>query len=362
MPQLVSEMTGIDCRGAAPSAETIRHAADLLRAGRLVGMPTETVYGLAADALNADAVARIFSAKGRPADHPLIVHLPDSEHMLRWARAIPKEAVALAKAFWPGPLTMILKREAHVPDVVTGGQDTVGLRVPNHPVALALLRALDSGIAAPSANRFGRISPTTAEHVCEELGDKVALVLDGGPCEVGIESTIIDLSGDAPMILRPGAISADDIAAVIGRRPAVRSPHASALAAEQGGEPERPRVSGSLAAHYAPRTPLQLFPAARLIEEAGALAGEGSRVAVLARDCANPRDARLTWRQAPADVPGYAHDLYANLRDLDACGADFILVEALPATPAWQAVTDRLGRAAVGSGGAEPTPGDCDET
>lgn len=355
-------MTGTESGIVAPSDVAVRRAAELLRAGLLVGMPTETVYGLAADALNADAVAAIFSAKGRPADHPLIVHLPDSEHLTRWARAIPKEAIALAKAFWPGPLTMILKREEHVPEAVTGGQDTVGLRVPAHPVALALLRALDSGIAAPSANRFGRISPTTAAHVREELGDKVALVLDGGPCEVGIESTIIDLSGDAPMILRPGAISADDIAAVIGRRPLVRAPHAAERSPDEAADPALPRVSGSLAAHYAPRTPLQLFPAARLVEEAATLAGEGSRIAVLARDCANPHDARLTWRNAPADAAGYAHDLYANLRDLDACGADFILVEALPEAPAWQAIADRLGRAAVGSGSEADLPDERDET
>ncbi|NMG45150.1 threonylcarbamoyl-AMP synthase [Aromatoleum toluvorans] len=342
------------------AADEIRRAADLLRAGELVGMPTETVYGLAADALNVEAVGKIFSAKGRPADHPLIVHLPDATHLARWARAIPKDALALARAFWPGPLTLILKREDGVPDAVTGGQDTVGLRVPDHPVALALLRAFDSGIAAPSANRFGRISPTTAAHVREELGDKVALVLDGGPCQVGIESTILDLSRDTPVILRPGAISADDIARVIGRRPEMRKPHAEEGAAPA--EPDQPRVSGSLAAHYAPRTPLQLIPAARLAEEAATLAGEGSRVAVLARTCADPKDARLTWCNAPSDPAGYAHGLYANLRDLDACGADFIVVEGLPETPDWQAITDRLGRAAVGSGdGEDPLP-ERDET
>ncbi|WP_407278240.1 L-threonylcarbamoyladenylate synthase [Aromatoleum evansii] len=343
-----------------PDECEIRRAAELLRAGELVGMPTETVYGLAADALNVDAVARIFSAKGRPADHPLIVHLPDAAHLVRWARAIPKEAIALANAFWPGPMTLILKREEGVPDAVTGGQDTVGLRVPDHPVALALLRAFDSGIAAPSANRFGRISPTTAAHVREELGDKVALVLDGGPCQVGIESTILDLSRGTPVILRPGAISADDIARVIGRRPATRTAHAEEGAA--AAEPDQPRVSGSLAAHYAPRTPLQLIPVSRLIEEAATLAGEGSRVAVLARTCPDPRDARLTWRNAPAEPAGFAHDLYANLRELDACGADFIVVEALPETPDWQAIADRLGRAAVGSGDGEAVLDLHDET
>ena len=170
-----------------PTLVAIRQAAALLRAGDIVGMPTETVYGLAADALNPEAVSRIFAAKGRPADHPLIVHLPSAEHLPRWAAHIPKDAIALARAFWPGPLTLILKRTSEVPDEVTGGQDTVGLRVPSHPIALALLQVFDSGIAAPSANRFGRISPTTAAHVHEELGERVAMILDGGSCAVGIE-------------------------------------------------------------------------------------------------------------------------------------------------------------------------------
>lgn len=338
-------------------AQQIARAVELLRGGELVGMPTETVYGLAADALNVAAVNRIFAAKGRPADHPLIVHLPDAEHMSRWARAIPKEAIALARAFWPGPLTLILKREDGVPDAVTGGQDTVGLRVPDHPVALALLRAFDSGIAAPSANRFGRISPTTAAHVADELGDRVALILDGGACQVGIESTILDLSRDVPAILRPGAISAADIARVIGRRPQVRyvTEETSGDEEDKVAPDDRPRVSGSLAAHYAPRTPLQLAPTSHLAEVAATLAGEGSRVAVLAHGCADPHDARLLWRAAPADPVGYAHELYANLRDLDASGADFIVVEALPDRIEWQPLRDRLGRAAIGSGEADET-------
>jgi L-threonylcarbamoyladenylate synthase len=329
----------------SPTPAVIRRAAELLRAGELVGLPTETVYGLGADALNPEAVRKIFAAKGRPADHPLIVHLPSAEHLPRWASAIPKEAIALARAFWPGPLTLILKRESGVPDEVTGGQGTVGLRVPAHPVALALLQAFDSGVAAPSANRFGRISPTTAAHVRDELGDKVAMVLDGGPCAVGIESTIIDFSRATPEILRPGAITADDIARVMGRRPRVRGEAEPATAAA-----EAPRVSGALAAHYAPRTALRLLPAGRLGEEAAALAGEGSRVAVLARSVADPHDARLMWKTASADPAGFARELYATLRELDGLGADFILVEALPASAAWSALADRLGRAAVGSG------------
>ena len=340
-----------------PTLVAIRAAAALLRAGDIVGMPTETVYGLAADALNPEAVNRIFGAKGRPADHPLIVHLPSAEHLPRWAAGIPKDAIALARAFWPGPLTLILKRSVDVPDEVTGGQDTVGLRVPSHPIALALLQVFDSGIAAPSANRFGRISPTTAAHVHEELGDRVAMILDGGPCAVGIESTILDFSRDVPEILRPGAITAEDIARIIGRRPRVRgeaepSCVAGEAATHAATTAPAPRVSGALAAHYAPRTPLRLVNAAQLADHAAVLAGEGSRVAVLAHGVPNPDDSRLIWQAMPADPAAYAQELYASLRALDALNADFILIEALPAGPAWRALADRLGRAAVGSGAA----------
>jgi len=324
----------------------IQQAAERLRAGELVAFPTETVYGLGADALNPEAAAKIFAAKGRPADHPLIVHLPDAAQLPIWASSIPKEAIALAREFWPGPLTLILKRSDEVPDIVTGGQDTVGLRVPGHPVALELLRAFGSGVAAPSANRFGRISPTTAAHVREELGERVSMVLDGGPCEVGIESTILDLSRDTPMILRPGAITADDIAAVIGRQPRQRHVAAQADAAA-------PRVSGSLAAHYAPRTPLEVLPIDELV--AALQHGPSDNTVVLARR-PQPVDARCRlWREAPADAAGFAHDLYAALRDLDHLGAGCILVEAPETTPPWQAVADRLGRAAVGSGEDDET-------
>ena len=325
----------------------IQRAVQLLRQGELVALPTETVYGLGADALNPDAVAKIFAAKGRPSDHPLIVHLADASQIMTWAREVPKDAIALARAFWPGPLTLILKRDESVPDLVTGGQDTVGLRVPNHPVALELLRAFGSGVAAPSANRFGRISPTTAEHVRQELGERVALILDGGACAVGLESTIVDLSRGVPVILRPGAIGADDIARVLGRRPRLRSEVEAGNAAEQGATP---RVSGALAAHYAPRTPLELVATDAL----AAQARPGD--AVLAR-CAAPASLAegVAWAQAPADPAGYGHDLYARLRSLDASGAARILVEAPPAAPEWAAVADRLGRAAVGSGEDDET-------
>ncbi|MDD3355148.1 L-threonylcarbamoyladenylate synthase, partial [Zoogloea sp.] len=304
--------------------DDIEQAVGLLRQGALVALPTETVYGLGADALNPAAVAKIFSAKGRPSDHPLIVHLADAAQLIDWAREIPREAIALARAFWPGPLTLILKKEEGVPDLVTGGQDTVGLRVPNHPVALALLRAFGGGIAAPSANRFGRISPTTAEHVRQELGDRVALILEGGACQVGLESTILDLSRGVPVILRPGAIGVEDIARVIGRRPRLRGEVSSDR------PDDAPRVSGALAAHYAPRTPLMLLPyeaiASRL--EVGD--------AVLARCPAPPHlPDGVLWEQAPADPAGYGHDLYARLRSLDASSARRILVEAPAAGAEW---------------------------
>ncbi|GEC96146.1 threonylcarbamoyl-AMP synthase [Zoogloea ramigera] len=325
----------------------IQRAVQLLRQGELVALPTETVYGLGADALNPDAVAKIFAAKGRPSDHPLIVHLADASQIMTWAREVPKDAIALARAFWPGPLTLILKRDESVPDLVTGGQDTVGLRVPNHPVALELLRAFGSGVAAPSANRFGRISPTTAAHVRQELGERVALILDGGACAVGLESTIVDLSRGVPFILRPGAIGADDIARVLGRRPRLRGEVEAGNAAEEGATP---RVSGALAAHYAPRTPLELVATDAL----AAQARPGD--AVLAR-CAAPASLAegVAWAQAPADPAGYGHDLYAQLRRLDESGAARILVEAPPASPDWAAVADRLGRAAVGSGEDDET-------
>ena len=330
----------------APEGQLTRAVA-ALRAGELVAFPTETVYGLGADARNPQAVAKIFAAKGRPADHPLIVHLASAAALGAWTRELPPAAEKLAAAFWPGPLTMILKRAAGVPDAVTGGQDTVGLRVPDHPLALELLAefagARHGGLAAPSANRFGRISPTTAEHVRAELGAALAMVLDGGPCAVGIESTIIDLSRGAPALLRPGAISAAQLAQVLGREVA------EVAAAGQ----DRPRVPGSLAAHYAPATPLQLVAGEALVEAAAQAQARGLRVAVLARRATAELSEALLWEQAPLDLAGYAHDLYASLRRLDAAGCDLILVEAVPS--AWKAVADRLSRAAQGARADEET-------
>jgi len=323
---------------AAASAGDLAQAVDRLRRGELVALPTETVYGLGADATNPQAVARIFAAKGRPADHPLIVHLAPEASLDDWAVDIPEAARNLAKAFWPGPLTMILKKSPSVSAIVTGGQDSVGLRCPSHPVAQRLLREFakvgSGAVAAPSANKFGHVSPTTAQHVRDEFGPDL-LVLDGGACEVGLESTIVDLTRGAPVLLRPGRISREDIAAVLGVAPRDRDAAA-------------PRASGTLAAHYAPRTPLALVEPAQVEARVRAAAAEGKRVAVLALGRA-PAPLAAFGRAAPADAKGYGHDLYANLRALDANRADLIVVEAPPADSAWEAVRDRLARAAAGT-------------
>jgi L-threonylcarbamoyladenylate synthase len=320
------------------SAE-IERAVELLRAGELVAFPTETVYGLGADASNPVAVKKIFAAKGRPSDHPLIVHLPGVEHLDRWAREIPEKAYALAKAFWPGPLTLILKRQPTVSDAVTGGQDTVGLRVPGHPLALELLHAFGGGLAAPSANRFGHVSPTTAQHVRDELGDSVALVLDGGPCQVGIESTIVDLTGEQTSILRPGMVSAYDLGRVLGRLPGT-------------GNENAPRVSGSLEAHYAPRTPLALLQPDVVIFAVRESLAANERIGVIAPMACPLSDERIVWRQIAGEAAGFAHDIYALLRELDGLGCARIVVQKPPQNENWRAVNDRLQRAAAGSGAA----------
>lgn len=314
----------------------IADAVAILRRGGLVAFPTETVYGLGADARNADAVRRIYAAKGRPAAHPLIVHLADAAQLADWSADVTPLAVKLAARFWPGPLTLILRRAAGVGDAVTGGQDTVGLRVPSHPLAQALLKAFGGGIAAPSANRFGRVSTTTARHVADELGDRVDYVLDGGASDIGIESTIIDARGDAPVLMRPGHVSASEVAAACGV--GVQAPRADA-----------PRVPGALAAHYAPATTLLLLEGDLLLELAAALTRQGKRCAVLAMQARQPLLDGLTWIAAPAEAAAYAHDLYANLRTLDAAGCDAILVEQPPQQGAWAAVNDRLLRAAAGA-------------
>jgi L-threonylcarbamoyladenylate synthase len=297
----------------------------------LVAFPTETVYGLGADASNPAAVGRIYEVKGRPAGHPLIVHIGDIGQLDRWARDIPKAATKLAERFWPGPLTLVLRRAPGVADQLTGGQDTIGLRIPGHPIALQLLREFGGGIAAPSANRFGRISPTTAEHVRGDLGSEVDLVLDGGTCEIGIESTIVDLSRGRPVMLRPGRIDAGDIAATLG------------VALEER-DSDAPRAPGTLAAHYAPRQPLRLIESDQW--ERGVRDTSHGR-AVLSFRSPPEGDMSTMWIEASILPQQYGHDLYANLRTLDLSGCDRILVEEPPDTREWAAIRDRLGRASL---------------
>ena len=324
---------------APPTPATIRAAAAVLKRGGLVAFPTETVYGLGADASNPAAVARIYAVKGRPANHPVIVHIGDIAQLSHWAREVPESARQLAARFWPGPLTLLLKRAQGVGDYLTGGQDTIGLRIPGHPVALELLRAFGVdddgrrliGVAAPSANKFGRISPTSAEHVRNDLGGEVDLVLDGGDCEVGIESTILDLSRGRPVLLRPGRISAEEIAAVIGVTPERRDAQA-------------PRAPGALESHYAPRQPLRLVAPEDWDKTLGSEARK--RRSVLAFGAQPAGDASLLWIAASPQPVHYAHDLYANLRTLDGSGSELILVETPPEGGEWNGVNDRLKRAA----------------
>ena len=317
--------------GSAPAE--LAQAAGVLRCGGLVAFPTETVYGLGADAANEKAVTRIFAAKGRPADHPLIVHLAQAEDIARWARDIPDSAWRVAERFWPGPLTLILKRAAGVSDAVTGGQDTVGLRIPDHPVALDLLKAFGGGIAAPSANRFGRVSPTSAAHVLAELGDAVDCVIDGGSCAVGLESTILDLSGKHPRLLRPGAVTPAVLAETLGELP-------TRLAT--GG----PRVPGRLPSHYAPDTPLELVATAAIDSTVRTIVAQGKLVAVLSVHPPVTGDALCRWAVMPADPKEYGRVLYSRLRDADAWRCRSIVIELPPAASEWEAVRDRLRRAA----------------
>ncbi|MDP3841784.1 MAG: L-threonylcarbamoyladenylate synthase [Oxalobacteraceae bacterium] len=327
----------------------IGQAARILESGGLVAFPTETVYGLGADAENPAAVAAIYAAKGRPANHPVIVHVAPGADIGYWAAAIPPQAQALMQAFWPGPLTLILKRAPHIPDAVSGGQDSIGLRCPSHPVAQALLREFKGGkggLAAPSANKFGHVSPTTAQHVRDEFDDEfgnnalIGAILEGGQSAVGIESTILDLSRldtHGPVLLRPGHISAAQIAAVIGVIP--RLPDQSA-----------PRASGTLAAHYAPRTCVALVGSAQLETTMQQLHRAGRRFALI-RHAAAPDTLSIGQCELPADPEGYAYGLYAALRAMDAIGADLILIESPPTDPAWQGINDRLRRAAHDSAG-----------
>jgi L-threonylcarbamoyladenylate synthase len=327
----ISGMLHLTVDPHSPDPAAIARAAETIRAGGLVAFPTETVYGLGADALDATAVARIFAAKGRPSYNPLIVHVaaPAAARalVLRW----PDAAARLAEAFWPGPLTLVLPKRPEVPDGVTAGLGSVAVRVPAHPVALALLVAAGRPIAAPSANRFTELSPTSAEHVIKALGDRVDVVLDGGPATVGIESTVLDLTGDRPVLLRPGMLSRERLVAVVG---AVDLPDGEA----SGTEPRR--SPGMVERHYAPRSTLIPYDAG---DVPPALPGD-TVVGALLLDAAPPAGVAHPLR-LPADPDGYARGLYAALHRLDDLGCAIVVVERVPPGPEWDGVRDRLERA-----------------
>ena len=325
--------------------ESIAAAARAVRSGALLGLPTETVYGLAADASSDAAVAQIFAAKGRPSDHPLIVHVADAQGIAHFAREVPGFAQKLVDAFWPGPLTLILPRLPDVATAATGGQDSVGLRCPAHPVAHALLQACAApdphlapvwGVAAPSANRFGRVSPTTAQHVQDELGADL-LVLDGGPCGVGIESTIVDCTRGVPVLLRPGAITRAQVQAACGIAPLSKEELPA----------QTPRASGTLEAHYAPNAKVRLMDAKALQTGLDLLGAEAAHIAVYARAVLRTASSRLVMRRMPDDASAAAQQLFAALRAFDDQGVKLIWIETPPATPEWEGVRDRLQRAAA---------------
>jgi len=326
--------------GTDPQA--IEDAARCIQRGALVGFPTETVYGLGADASSDAAVAGIFAAKGRPANHPLIVHVADAAQVSDYASSVPPFAERLMRAFWPGPLTVILPRREGVAAAAAGGQDSIGLRCPSHPVALAFLKAcLDlgvSGVAGPSANRFGRVSPTTAQHVAGEFGDAL-LVLDGGPCAVGIESSIVDCTRRQPVLLRPGVLTRAELEAACGE------PVLDRDAVQAGGS--APRASGTLEAHYAPDAKVRLMDAGAMQTALDLLGAEAAHIAVYARSVLRIPSAKVLYRRMPDDAAATAQQLFAVLRDFDAQGAQLIWVETPPDAPEWDGVRDRLGRAAA---------------
>ncbi len=321
-------------------SHAVTEAAQALARGELIGLPTETVYGLAADALNPKAVAAIFSAKGRPADHPLIVHVSDAAQVAVFASSVPVFAKKLMAAFWPGPLTLILPRMAGVAETAAGGHATVALRCPSHPMARALLQAAHNlgvkGVAAPSANLFGRVSPTTAAHVREAF--PALLVLDGGPCDVGIESTIVDCSRESPVLLRPGMLSQSQLSAACGEQVLTASPHLADT------KPELSTAApGTLASHYAPRARVRLMSAEQM---ASRLPTTGQSLAVWVRSGLTV-PLGVNCVAMPSDAAACAHDLFAQLRAMDALGVQEIWVETPPLSEAWDGVRDRLQRAST---------------
>jgi len=309
-------------------------AVQALRDGDVVAFPTETVYGLGANAQHASALQKIYALKGRPTTHPLIVHLDSARFLHRWAREVPAAAQRLAERFWPGPLTLVLPKADGVLDLITGGQDSIALRVPAHPMAQQLLTAFGGGIAAPSANRYGHVSATRAEHVREEFGAAVRVLLDGGECKLGLESTIVSCLDGSVRLLRPGAVTLSQLRATVG------DVHAAAAA-------DSPRTPGSTRAHYAPATPLRLVAEGQFEPQVAQLAAAGQRIGVLAQRPPLGSYPHVTWINGGSRPEAYGHDLYTHLRTLDHAGASWLLVQEVPRDERWDAIRDRLTRAAA---------------
>jgi L-threonylcarbamoyladenylate synthase len=320
----------------AINPEAIAEAARCIRAGELVAFPTETVYGLGADASSDAAVAKIFEAKGRPADHPLIVHVADAGQVASYASSVPPFAARLMQAFWPGPLTVILPRKQGVATAAAGGQNSIGLRCPAHPVALAFLKASATGVAGPSANRFGRVSPTTAAHVREEFGENL-LILDGGPCEVGIESSIVDCTRGRPVLLRPGVLTRAQLEAACG----------APVTPQEELDDVAPRASGTLESHYAPNAKVRLMDAAAIQTALDMLGTDAANIAIYARSIVRIKSEKVIYRRMPDDALATAQQLFAVLRDFDTKGVKLIWIENLPDAAEWDGVRDRLARAAA---------------
>ena len=316
---------------------TIEQAAAHIRAGELVAFPTETVYGLGADASSDTAVAKIFAAKGRPSDHPLIVHIASSKQVGDYASNVPPFAERLMKAFWPGPLTIILPRKPGVAAAAAGGQNSIGLRCPAHPLALEFLKACNTGVAGPSANKFGRVSPTTAQHVAHEFGDAL-MVLDGGPCTVGIESSIVDCTRSVPVLLRPGVLTREQLGAACGQ---------PVLSAEEAADDQAPRAPGTLESHYAPNAKVRLMSASAIQTALDLLGAEAAHIAVYARSIVRIKSSQVLYRRMPDDAMATANQVFAVLRDFDAQGVKLIWIEPVPEAAEWDGVRDRLTRAAA---------------
>ena len=316
---------------------TVEQAAAHIRAGELVAFPTETVYGLGADASNDAAVAKIFAAKGRPADHPLIVHLASSTQVNDYASSVPPFAQALIKAFWPGPLTVILPRKPGVATAAAGGQDSIGLRCPAHPLALEFLKRCNTGVAGPSANKFGRVSPTTALHAVQEFGNQL-MVLDGGPCTIGIESSIVDCTRGAPVLLRPGVLTREKLTAACGQ---------PVLSVDEVMGGQAPRAAGTLESHYAPNAKVRLMDAKAIQTALDLLGADAAHIAVYARSIVRIKSSKVLYRRMPDNALATAEQLFAVLRDFDTQGVKLIWIEPVPEATEWDGVRDRLARASA---------------